>query len=284
MPGRRRIAVTLFSMLAGSTSLSAQSGANQVFLDAQYASRGMWRGTPRVSSPVSQLSGTLAVEVPGGHLSGTVWTLIELHVPDPGDFSVGGDHRRIAEFDYSVQYAGRTGHLDLVGGFIRYQLQNDSAIGSLDREFSTTELYASAALREGPLRRAGLTPAVRTWLDVNKVQGMYTELELTWAMPLLPLERPVGAHLGLRAGFSAGQSTEDGGPGYFDYDGFTHVEALATVTGRIGSWLGAGFTWHQSFGIDGATRRSSTLDPAAERGSWGWLDLWITARWPERSQ
>lgn len=284
MPGMRRIAVALLFLIAGTNALGAQQRPDQVFLDAMYASRAMWRGTPRVSSPVSELSGTLALNAPGGHLSGTAWALVELHSPDPGDFSIGGETRRIAEFDYSLQYAGRTEFFDLVGGVMRYQLENDSAIGTLYREFSTTEFYASVALREGPLRKAGFTPAVRTWLDVNKVRGMYTELELTWAMPLLPLQRPLSAYFVVRSGFSAGQSTEDGGPGYFDQDGFTHVEALATITGRIGSWLGAGFSWHQSFGIDGAARRSSTLDPAAERGSWGWLDLWITARLPGRTQ
>jgi hypothetical protein len=284
MPGMRRIAVSLVFVIAGTTALGAQQRSDQVFLDAVYSSRAMWRGTPRVSRPVSQLSGTLALEVPGGHLSGTAWALVELHPPDAGDFSIGGDDRRIAEFDYSLQYAGRTTYFDLVGGLIRYQLENDSAMGTLYREFSTTELYASVALREGPLRNAGFTPAIRTWLDVNKVKGMYTELELMWAMPLLPLQRPLGAHLGVRSGFSAGQSTGEGEPGYFDQDGFTHVEALATITGRIGSSLGAGFTWHQSFGIDAAARRSSSLDPAPERGSWGWLDLWLTVRWPGRTR
>lgn len=283
MPGGRRIVFFLSFLLGGSATLPAQSRSDQVFLDAVYASRAMWRGTPRVSSPVSQLAGSLVFEVPGGHLSGTAWTLVELQSPDAGDFSIGGPDRRIAEFDYSLQYTARTRHLDLVGGVIRYQLENDQPIGTLYREFSTTELYASVALREGPLRRAGITPAIRTWLDINKVKGLYGEMELTWAIPLLPLQRPLGMHLGLRSGFNVGQSTEDGAPGYFDRNGFTHIEALATVSGHLSSWLGAGFTWHQSFGFDGAARRSDPRSPSAERGSWGWLDAWITARWPGRT-
>ena len=229
------------------------------------------------------LAGTLGVDVPGGHLSAGVWSLVELHSPEPGEYSIGGPERRIAEFDYSLQYAAHTRRFDLVGGFMRYQLQNDSAIGTLSREFGTTELYAAATLREGPLRRLGLTPAIRTWLDVNKVVGSYSEVELTYAMPAIPLEKPLGVfHLTARTGFNLGQSTENGEAGYFDEDGFTHIETLVTFTAPIGAWLGLGITFHRSFGLDDAAKRGDPLPNATHRGSWGWIETWLTARLPGR--
>ncbi len=280
-----RIAVLLCFFLDGPSSVSAQPRSNQIFLDAVYATRAMWRGTPRVSSPVMHLAGALGLDVPGGHLSAGVWTLVELQAPDSGDYTIGGPERRIAEFDYSLQYAARTRRVDLIGGFMRYQLLNDAPTEVLSREFSTTELYAAATFREGVLRRVGLTPTIRTWLDVNKVVGSYTEFELTYAMPVIPLEKPLGViHLSARTGFSLGQSTENGSTGYFDEDGFTHIETLVTITGQVGAWVGLGLTFHRSFGLDGAAKRGDPRSAAMDRGSWGWIETWLTARLPGRTR
>lgn len=279
MPG---FAVGLLLALAGVPAASAQPP--QVLLDGLYGTRAMWRGTPRVTSPVSQLSGTIALPLPGGHVSASVWSLIELHAPDPGDYSIGGAERRVAEFDYTVQYALRTRCLDLMTGLTRYQLNNDSALGSLYREFGTTELFAGISFREGVLRRAGFTPSITTWLDVNKVRGAYTEFDLTWAMPLIPFEKPLGVvHLSVRTGLNLGQSTANGATGYFEEDGFTHIETLGTFTARLAPGLSLGFTWHRSFGLDPATQRGDPRSSATDRGSWGWIEAWLTARRPGAS-
>jgi len=276
--------VLIAIVLAGTTPGSAQPRRDQIILDGVFTSRLLWRGVPRVSNPVSQAAGTAAIEALGGHVSAGLWALVEFHTPETGEFSIGGPDRRLAELDYYVQYAGRQGRIDMVGGISHYRLRNDVPIGTLLPSFRTTELYVGVSLREGTLRSLGFTPGARVWLDIAEVDGAYAEFDLTYAMPLVPLEKPLGViHLSVRTGLSLGQSTADGSPGYFDEDGFTHIETSATITGQFSPGLGLGFAWLRSFGLDPATRRGTPTSDASERSSWGWIETWITARIPGRA-
>jgi hypothetical protein len=281
---RLRSIVLIALFLADSTPGAAQPRGDQILLDAVYASRLLWRGVPRVSNPVSQAAGTVALEMLGGHVSAGFWALVEVHHPEPGEFSIAGSDLRLAEVDYTLQYAGRRGRFDLVAGVSHYGLRNNVPIGSLQPSFRTTELYAAASLREGLLRAIGVTPSIRAWLDVDEVDGTYAEFDLTYAMPAVPLEKPLGViHLSVRTGLSLGQSTVNGSTGYFDEDGFTHIETSAVVTGQLLPWLGLGFNWRLSFGLDPATQRGDPRSSATNRSSWGWIETWVTVRLPGRS-
>ena len=283
MPGFRGV-VPIALFLAGSSPGAAQPPRHQIIVDAVYASRLLWRGVPRVSNPVTQAAATAVLEVPAGHLSLGIWSAIEFHGPEESEFSIAGSDQRLAEIDYTLQYAARRGEVDLVGGISHYDLRNDVAIGTLGPSFSTTELYAAVSVREGLLRSLGFTPSVRAWFDVDKVGGGYAEFELTYEMPVVPIEKPlVGIHLSVRSGLSLGQSTADGATGYFDEDGFTHVETSALLTGRITPWLGVGFNWRLSFGLDPATQRGDPRSVATDRSSWGWIETWVTLRLPGRT-
>ncbi len=267
-------------VLAGITPGWAQPRRDQILLDAVYSSRLLWRGVPRVSNPVTEAAGTAAIEILGGHLSAGLWALAEFHSPEAGEFSIGGPDRRLVELDYTLQYARRRDRLDIVGGVSHYRLRNDVPIGTLQPSFRTTELYAGVSFREGLLRKIGFTPSMSAWLDIAAVDGAYAEFDLSYAMPVVPIEKPWVIHLSVRTGLSLGQSTADGAPGYFDEDGFTHIETSAMVTGQIAPWLGVGFNWRRSFGLDPATRRATPTSSTPERSSWGWIETWITARIP----
>ena len=270
--------------LASTTPGAAQLPRQQIILDGVYASRALWRGVPRVSSPVTQIAGTAALEIPNGHIAFGVWSLIELHGPEAGEYSIAGPDQGLGEVDYTIQYASRRGRFDLTAGASHYRMQNEAPIGTLPSDFSTTELYVSASLREGLLRSIGITPTLRAWYDVDEVDGTYAELDLSYAMPVVPFEKPLGViHLSARTGLSLGQSTAEGARGYFDEDGFTHIETSALITGQVTPWLGLGFNWRVSFGLDPATRRGDPRTSNANRSSWGWIESWVSLRLPGRS-
>ncbi len=249
----------------------------QALVDVAYVTRALWRGAARVEYPVTELALTAAFAVPGGHVSVSGWGLVELHDPDPGQITIG---RHLAEVDYAAQYAGRLGPLDLTAGAMRYHLRNPVALGTLPRHFRTTELYGGISWREGPLRRAGLTPSVRLWWDIERVTGAFLESELTLAMPPAPLEQ-LTLHLGLVGGLSLHQSTEGGRIGYFDRDGVAYAGGHVTATIQVLEAVGLGVNYQIIAPVDEATKRRDPRDPARASGSpWRVVKLWITWRVP----
>lgn len=262
----------LIALLSSSPPLLSQ----QLLVDAALSSGSFWRGVPRVSEWVLSPGATFALAAPGGHVSAGVRAVVELGGPDGGDYSVAGQ-RNVAELEYSLQYGGRLGAWDVTLGGMHYRLRAPDP-------FRTTEVYAALSLRESALRRvANLTPTLRAWYDVDRVRGAFVEADLTYAMPLVPMERPLGVvHLSLTPGWSIGQAREGGGDGYYDRNGLAYVAASVSVTGELWWRIGLGLSHHRSFGADGATRRRRPAPGSAERGSMGWTEVWLTYRLPQR--
>jgi len=250
--------------------------SQQLVVEAALSSGSFWRGVPRVSESVLAPGATFALAAPGGHLSAGLRAVMELGGPDGGDFSAAGQYG-VAELEYSLQYAARAGRWDLTLGGLHYRLRRAEP-------FRTTELHAAVSLRESALRRAAnLTPTLRAWWDVDRVKGGFVEAELSYAMPLVPMEKPLGViHLAVAPGWSVGQAVSAGQAGHYDRNGLAYVAARATVTGELWRRIGIGLHHERSFGADGATRRRSPGPGSVEQGSLAWTTLWLTYRLPPR--
>jgi hypothetical protein len=255
----------------------------------------LWRGTPRTEGWAVYPALTLAAPALGGSLSLGVWSALELAFPEPHDFSITGSDWELAEADFSFQYAGRLGPLDATAGVIHYQLQNPSALGvrgtpsgarAPGAMFATTEFYGGISLREGPLRKVGLTPTVRVWQDVGPVSGAFADADLTVTLPLFPVEDPIGAlSFTGRVAASLGQSVENGATGYFEREGVAYTELQITGSNTLIArcrCLRLGASYHFLFGHDPATRYADPRSTSPDRGHWAWLDVWLTWRIPER--
>ena len=291
----RAIAVLALG-LAGTVPMAvAQVLSPQLLTDLTLNRLYLWRGTPRVEGWTAYPALTLAAPVLGGSLSLGLWSAVELAFPEPHDFSITGSDWELAETDFSLQYAGRIGPIDATGGIIHYRLQNPSPLGAPGTPaaagapgpmFATTELYGGVTLREGPLRKIGLTPTVRFWQDVGAVDGLFADADVTVIVPLFPIDDPVGAlYVTGRVAASLGQSVEDGATGYFEREGLAYTEMQITWTNTLLSrcrCLRLGASYHLLFGDDPATRIADPRSTAADRGHWGWLDVWVTWRLPER--
>ena len=282
--------------LGGTASVWGQvTTSPQLLADLTLNRLYLWRGTPRIEGWTAYPALTLAAPAPGGSLSLGIWSAVELAFPEPNDFTITGGDWELAETDFSLQYAGRIGPIDATGGIIHYRLQNPSllgvpgtpaAAGAPGPMFSTTELYGGITLREGPLRKIGLTPTVKFWQDVGPVSGLFADADLTVIMPLFPIDDPVGAlYFTGRVAASLGQSVEGGATGYFERDGIVYSELQITGTNTLLSrcrCLRLGASYHFLFGRDPATRFADPRSTAADRGHWAWLDVWLTWRIPER--
>lgn len=276
------------------TAASAQAPPWQMLVDLSANRLNLWRGTPR--SEEWSLYPALSLGVPfwGGTLSAAVRGTIEVPAPEPRDFSLTRNRYELAEHDLSLQFARRFGRLDVIGGVIRYQLQNPgllSAPGGPTGDlgpgpwFHTSEIYSSVTLHAGSWGGTGLNPTIRYWHDFESVRGGFAEVDLTLFAPLLPLHHPIGAaYLSGKAGFSLGQSVEDGQTGYFTRDGISYYEVQVTGTNTIFSkQFRLGASYHMLFGKDPATRLADPRSPVPSRDRWGWFDVWLTFRFPRGS-
>lgn len=258
----------------------AQARRSQVLLDALYSSHYQWRGVPRVEQASAQLAATGAIGLgQAEHLSLSIWSLLELSGPGTGDFSVTGDGWTFAELDFSIQYSTRSGGLDVTAGVMHYRLNNSEPLSTLPPDFNTTEVFGSVSLREGWLRGLGFTPTLRAWYDFHRIDGAFTELELAFAAPVLPVDDPVaGLQLAARMGASLGQKAEAGNPGYFTRDGTIYWEGVASATAGI-SWLRVIASYHRLVGIDPVAESADPLSNE-RRSSWGWLEMALSVRFP----
>ena len=257
--------------------------AAQLFVgaDATYATRYVWRGLSRVSSPVLQPSAYLALGFGSSFLTGGAWWNVELERAAAYDHTlVGPGSRGAGETNLWLEYATRRSYFDGRVGFWHYRLDDPRSSAGLPARFSTTELYAAVSTLHLPVlvRLSG-------WFDADRLQGVYYEMDASYALGTHPLGEIVGSlFAGGRIGGSHGLSRAADAaakPFYFQRDGIAYYELYAQLAfepplRRLP--VVCNITPRYEFARDPAARRDS-LDPAVrDRSSFFWLEIALSWR------
>jgi hypothetical protein len=246
--------------------------------DLTYATRYVFRGVTRAHGPVMQPAAFIAISSGETHLTLGTWANAKLGHTTPTEISLG---RNWGELDLWAEVASRAGPLDAAIGVMYYRLRNTRPLGTLEDRFHSTEMYAVATLREGLLRRLNLTPSVRGWWDLDRVEGRYYELDVNYAFSLVPPGVPLGSlFLGTRLGLNESQHVagRTSPVGYYEVRGVTHQELYGSVSVHL--WDRPDLTVHASyrhqFNHDPATRVDGSGSPAAHRRRVHWWELAVS--------
>jgi uncharacterized protein (TIGR02001 family) len=195
---KRMIPVIVLAMALASASAWAADATLSLDLNSSY----VWRGITFNDGLVAQPS--LTVSKNGFGLN--VW----------GNYDMSSYRGQLAvnnydfqEIDLTAYYSFNIKKVDLSVGVIDYQYPS---IGGA----STTELYASAGI---PIV-GGLSGAVNFYYDVDQVKSFYTNVGLTYDMPLNDrLDLKAGAKVGIAGShFAEYYSADATKGGFYDYN------------------------------------------------------------------
>jgi hypothetical protein len=272
VPTLRVILFVAVAMFASGSSARAQL---VIGTDVTFATRSVWRGLTRVSDPVLQPSGYVALRVGSAFVTAGIWADYEFGNTEAGDHSLAGiGQAGFGAVEGWVEYAARQSIADWRVGYVHARFRNESRVGGIPAELSTGEIYAGLRSRHLPV-----IIAVTGWQDIDEVDGRYFELDVAYPLPTNPLGTVVGSiFVGGRAGFVHGQEQNDersASPYYFDTGGFSHVDLYAEWGFDIPvSWLPLELflSLHHEFAIDDATRRSGPAMTAAARDRFWWFE------------
>jgi len=237
----------------------AQQSASPPVLHARTelvtASGYLWRGITRHRSPVMQLFGTAGRNSTKLDIDLSAWA--SGITGDCGRPSCPeGTGVRVADVNASLMAAYLLGDTRFALGANVYRF--DPAPYRPEGAAATVEIVGS--IRAIPSRHIQL--ALSAWLDVDDVDGLYTEVTGTMPLTLSKAQSPklfFTATLGL----NQGQNTTDDGhaaQGYFIKNGFTHVALEADYVAIRPVVAGQGVTLQLFVRVqgnfDGATKAS----------------------------
>ncbi len=244
------------------------------------ASRHVWRGTVVAQGPVAFPAVLVTHPFLDGYVAVGAWAGIELTRAGTGDFTLRGAGRRgVGEIDYWGEAGTAFEGGDASLGVTRYTFHGDSARGGRDRRANTSEIYGRLRLTALPF-----FPEVRTYWDVQRVDGLYFE----GAASLPVLGNPQGApfwaiYLRATAGANLSQHRDTSKPSQlanFSGTGLTHLDLSAAVSLRNPKrrGLASQLELHVQVNRDARTERlRATESPGAHR----WL-VWgaLSASYP----
>lgn len=263
-------------LLAAAALLDANAAGAQLRagVDAELATRYVWRGVSRTTRPVVQGQGYLYLPHGGGGWMAGGWVGLEPWSARTGQPTVAGlDGPGWNEWNAWVQRDFRGGGNLASVGAAAYVFRGEAAGGGLSDSVSTAELYARLSIFEG-IRV--VTPTLVAAWDFWRVDGVYLELQLHRRVPFLPVGPLRMLELGATTGFSLGQRRTAEDPGYFARNSFTALDLSLGMSPRfhLGSTPLTTFaTGHWQIGFDRATR---PVSDGERKRSTLWLELGLS--------
>jgi hypothetical protein len=259
--------------LLSTTLIAARTEAQQFGLDATAATRHVWRGITRKNGYVAQADGYVTLRYRDLWVTAGAWTNLELERSGSSDLTDRGTGRwGFTELDYWLEASLPWEGIESSLGYTAYTFITPRPSPGRGSASNTRELYGRVGLRW-----LYLSPRVTAYWDIDRVDGLYLEADVS--LPVLA--NPVGRRfwslfLGARAGFNVSQGPDPSEPSelaHFAGRGFTHLDLSAAI--HLNSPVlpaGTHATLHVQLNRDAATERGGT-GPSDRRPRTVWLAL-----------
>jgi hypothetical protein len=257
--------------LVAATALPGIGDAQQFGGDAVIGNRHVWRGIMRKRGFVFQPDVHATVVRRELWMTAGVWANVELEKSGTGELTDRGTGRRgLSEVDYWIQSSLAWEGVESTLGWTTYTY-TDGAPGAGPR-LNTSEIYGKLRLRT-----RYLSPELRAYWDVDRVDGFYFEGSVSLPVLANPIGRPFWSlFLGATAGYNQSQGLRPGDPdagAHFNDKGLTHLDLSAALNLHLPNEdfpAAAQIVGHLQFNRDEAVKRGS-LRPGDQRSTTPWI-------------